>query len=164
MRFIAITNGGLRRPIVLIAALLAIGATGIAGAAGLPQIVHARQAHFKSLGRSLKSLRDQIRHSQPNWSIVATDAHRIEHLAAALPAWFPAGSGKGHGVKTRARAAIWANPRAFAQAARILLSRAQSLTQAAGARDRRALELRARALGQACGSCHRRFRARSSWW
>ncbi len=164
MRFIAISHGGLRRPIVLIAALLAIGAAGIAGAAGLPQIVHARQAHFKSLGRSLKSLRDQIRRSQPDWSIVATDADRIQHLAAALPTWFPAGSGKGHGVKTRARAAVWAHPRAFARAARIFLSRAQSLTQAAGGRDRRALELRARALGQACGSCHRRFRARHSWW
>lgn len=164
MRFIAIPNGGLHRPIVLLTALLAIGASGNAGAAGLPQIVHARQAHFKSLGRSLKSLRDQIRQSQPNWSIVATEANRIQHLAAALPTWFPAGSGKGHGVKTRARAAIWAHPRVFAQAARIFLSRAQGLTQAAGGRDRRALELRARSLGQACGSCHRRFRARHSWW
>lgn len=164
MRFIATPHGGFRRPMLLIAALLAIGATGVAGAAGLPQIVHARQARFKSLGRSLKSLRDQIRHSQPDWSIVAADADRIERLASALPTWFPAGSGKGHGVKTRARPAIWSHPRAFAQAARIFLSRARSLTQAAGSHDRRALGLRARALGQACGSCHRRFRARHSWW
>ena len=164
MHFIANTHGGLRRPLVLIAALLSMGATGSAGAAGLPQIVQARQAHFKSLGRSLKSVRDQIRHAQPNWSVVAADANQIERLASTLPTWFPAGSGKGHGVKTRARAAIWAKPRAFAQAARIFLSRAQSLTQAAGGRDRRSLELRARALGQACGSCHRRFRARHSWW
>jgi cytochrome c556 len=164
MRFIAITHGGLRRPIALIAALLAVGAPCIAGATGLPQIVHARQADFKSLGRSLKSLRDQIRHAQPNWSIIDTDVNRIQHLATALPTWFPAGSGKGHGVKTRARATIWTHPRAFAQAARIFLGRAQSLTQAAGGRDRRTIALRARALGQACGSCHRRFRARHSWW
>ena len=164
MRFIPNHQRVPHRPIVLIAALLATGATGCAGAAGLPQLVHARQAHFKSLGRSLKSLRDQIRRSQPDWSIVAADTDRIQHLAGALPTWFPAGSGKGHGVKTRARAAIWAHPRAFAQAARTFLSRAQGLTQAAGGRDRRALALRARALGQACGSCHRRFRARHSWW
>ncbi|MBW4052543.1 MAG: cytochrome c [Proteobacteria bacterium] len=164
MRFIVTPNGGLRRPMLLIAAMLAIAATGVAGAAGIPQIVHARQAHFKSLGRNLKALRDQIRQSHPNWGMAAADANRIERLAAALPTWFPAGSGKGHGVKTRARAAIWSNPRQFAQAARIFLNRAQNLTQAAGGRDRRALGLRARELGQACGSCHRRFRARRSWW
>jgi cytochrome c556 len=164
MRFIAFIHGAPRRPIVLIAALLAVGTAGIARADGLPQIVHARQAHFKSLGRSLKSLRDQIRRSQPDWNIVGTDADRIQRLATALPSWFPAGSGKRQGVKTRARAAIWAHPRAFAQAARIFLSRAQGLTQAAGGRDRRTLELRARALGRACGNCHRRFRARHSWW
>lgn len=150
---------------LLLGAVLALGTVGIAWAtAGLAPIVHARQSHFKALGRAAKSLRDQIGRSEPDWSVVASDASEIERLAAALPSWFPEGSGRGHGVKTRARAAIWAKPQEFGQAARRLLNRAQDLTRAAATRDPRALALRTRALGQACGSCHRRFRARSSWW
>jgi cytochrome c556 len=164
MRFIAIKNSSGRRPVLLLGALLAIGIVGSAGATGLPQIVHARQAHFKALGRATKALRDQIRRSHPDWSLVASEASRIERLASALPSWFPAGSGKGHGVRTRARAAIWAHPREFARAARTLLNRAQNLTRAAASHDARALASNSRTLGQACGGCHRRFRARSSWW
>ncbi len=164
MRFTAIRNGAGRRPMLLIGALLAIAMAGSAGAAGLPQIVHARQAHFKALGRAAKSLRDQIGRSHPDWSLVASEASRIQHLASALPSWFPAGSGKGHGVKTRAGAAIWARPHEFARAAQTLLNRAQNVTRAAASHDPRALALGSRALGQSCGGCHRRFRARSSWW
>lgn len=164
MSFTSIAIGGIRRRIILIGAALTMGAVGSAGAAGLPQIVHARQNHFRALGRLTKSLRDQIDRSRPNWRVVSSDTRRIERLASALPDWFPAGSGKGHGIKTRARAAIWANPREFARAARALLDRAHGLTQAAARHDLRALRLRIRGLGQACDSCHRRFRAHSSWW
>lgn len=149
---------------MLIGAALALGAVGNAGAAGMSQIVHARQNHFKALGRTSKSLRDQIWRSRPNWRAVAIDTRRLERLASALPSWFPAGSGKRHGIRTRARAAIWARPAAFAQAARRLLDRAQGLSRAAAGHDLHALRLGTRQLGHACDSCHRQFRARSSWW
>jgi cytochrome c556 len=149
---------------LIIGAVLAVGAAGTAGAAGLPQIIHARQNHFRALGRTFKSLRDQTWGSRPNWRIVASDADQIERLASALPNWFPPGSGQGHGVKTRASKAIWARPQAFARAAQRLLNQARGLQQASVRRDRRALVFRTRELGHACGSCHRQFRARSSWW
>ena len=157
-------GSGVRRRMLLISSVLIIGAACTAGATGLPQIIHARQNHFRMLGRIAKSLRDQVGRSYPNWRIVASDANQIERLASALPRWFPAGSGQGHGVKTRARAAIWANPKAFALAARTLLDRARNVGQAADRHDLRALRLRTRGLGQACDSCHRRFRAHGSWW
>lgn len=116
------------------------------------------------LGRTLKSLRDQFDRSSLNWVVIGNDAQALERLAAELPSWFPPGSGPGHGVKTRARAVIWKNPRAFAQAAHALLLQAQGLSQSAARHDRRALLLNARALGHACGSCHNRFRAHGSWW
>lgn len=164
MSNLATRNGRFRPRMLLISAALVIGAVGSAGAAGIPQIVHARQSHFKTLGRTAKSLRDQIWRSRPNWTVVANDVNQIERLAFALPSWFPAGSGKGHGVRTRASAAIWSQPQLFARATRTLLNRAKDLNRAATSRDLRALRLRTRTLGQACASCHRRFRARSSWW
>ncbi len=164
MNFIAIRNGATRRRVWLISAMMLISTAGSARAAGLQQIVRARQDHFKTLGRTVKSLRGQMRRSHPDWAVVTNDTHQIESLASALPNWFPAGSGKGHGVRTKARSAIWTNPRVFTQAAQTLLTRAQGLTQAADSRDLRALALRTRGLGQACGSCHRRFRAHRSWW
>ena len=157
-------GGRFARRLLLVGTALLMGAAGTASAAGIPQIIHARQAHLHKMGRLAKSLRDQIWRSRPNWGVVVRDANQIEQLAAALPNWFPAGSGQGHGIKTRASAAIWAKPQAFAQAAHRLLSSSQDLAAAAARHDRRALALRSRALGRACGSCHRAFRARRSWW
>ncbi len=159
----AITSGVGRRMLV-ISAVLVMGAAGSAGASGIAQIIHARQNHFRTLGRTAKSIRDQAGRSHPNWAVVEADADRVERLASALPSWFPAGSGQGHGVRTRARPAIWAEPRQFARFARRLLHRAQQLRQAAASHDVRALRLRARSLGRGCDSCHRRFRAHRSWW
>ena len=164
MSHVATRTSSFRPLMLLISAALVISAVGSAGAAGIPQIVHARQGHFKTLGRTAKSLRDQIWRSHPVWTVVANDANRIERLASALPSWFPAGSGKGHGVRTRASATIWSQPQLFARAAQRLLNRAKDLNRAATSRNLRALRLRTRALGQACASCHRRFRAHSSWW
>ena len=163
-------SGGRRRRTWLIGAALLFGAAASASAIGDPspaqiaQIIHARHDHFHALGKSVKSLREQIGRANPDWNLVATDASRIERLVAALPTWFPPGSGPGHGIKTKARARIWAQPQAFAAAAKNLSTRAQDLAQAVGSHDPGTLRLRARALGQACGSCHHRFRAHSSWW
>lgn len=164
MRITSILHGDVFARAAMLCALLMAGIPNNAGATDLPQIVHARQEHFRSLGRTSKWLRDQIERSQPDWNRAEYDARRIQKLATALPRWFPAGSGRGHGVKTRARRAIWAHPRQFAQAAQLLFDRAQNLSRAAASHDRRELMVRARALGQACASCHRRFRTRHSWW
>ncbi len=163
-------NDAGRRRTWLIGAALLIGIATSAGAADHPnpaevaQLVHARQDHFHALGKATKSLREQIGRANPDWALVASDANQIERLAAALPTWFPAGSGRGHGIKTKARAKIWAQPQAFASAAKTLSTRAQDLAQIVASHDPRALRLSARALGQACGSCHHQFRAHSSWW
>ena len=147
-----------------ISAVLLIGVAGSARATGIAQIIHARQRHFHELGKTAHSLRDQIGRSHPNWLVVTADANRIDRLASALPSWFPAGSGKGHGVDTRARTAIWIHPQEFARFARLILRRARNLRQAVGSRDLGAARLRARKLGQSCDSCHRRFRGSSSLW
>jgi cytochrome c556 len=152
------------RRIWVIGAALFICAAGSACAAGVAQIIHARQRHFHQLARTAHSLRDQIDRSEPNWAVITADANRIDHLASALPSWFPDGSGRGHGVDTRARTVLWTHPREFARFARRLLRRAQNLRQAADSHDLQAVRLGAKRLGQGCDSCHRRFRRSSNWW
>jgi len=154
--------GGSLRTGVIGAALI-IGAAGAAGATGVAPIIHARQRHFHELSRTAHAFREQIGRSHPNWAALTAEASRIDRLASALPSWFPAGSGKGHGVDTRARALIWTHPRQFARFARAFLRRAQNLKESVRSRDLRAVRLRARRLGQSCGSCHRRFRGSGSW-
>ncbi len=152
------------RHMATISAVLLIGIAGNARATGIAQIIHARQRHFHELARTAHSLQDQIGRSHPDWLVVTADANRIGHLASALPSWFPAGSGKGHGVNTRARKTIWLHPHEFARFARRILRRAQNLKEAVASRALGAARLRARKLGQSCDSCHRRFRGSSSLW
>lgn len=101
----AITSGVGRRMLV-ISAVPVMGAAGSAGASGIAQIIHARQNHFRTLGRTAKSIRDQAGRSHPNWAVVEADADRVERLASALPSWFPQAaarameSGRGRGRRS----------------------------------------------------------------
>ena len=147
----------------LFSSTLALCAIGSANA-GVSQIVHARQSHFHALGKANKALLDEIGRSHPNWRLVATEANEIESLAVALPSWFPAGSGRNPGIKTRARVEIWTNPQAFAHAVQRLLDRSKDVMGAAASENLRRIRLDARGLGEACASCHREFRAHSNWW
>jgi cytochrome c556 len=147
----------------LLSSTLALCVLGSANAR-VPQIAHARRNQFHALGKANKALRDEIGRSHPNWRLVATEANQIESLAVELPSWFPAGSGKSPGNKTRARVEVWTSPQAFAQAAQRLLERSKDVTRAAANEDLRRIRLDARGLGEACASCHRGFRAHSSWW
>ncbi len=154
----------LRALLAWISVALLIGFAGGANAAGIAQIVHARKAHFKTLGRTYKLLRDQIDRSHPHWRMVQVDARQIAVLSNSLSTWFPAGSGKGHGVGTRASREIWVKPAAFAQATQRMRISAQNLTRDAADHNLHALALDTRRLGQSCASCHRSFRSRSNFW
>lgn len=155
------------RPPAILLPLIAFCLLCVAARADTPlaaQAIRSRHAHFKELGRAMKSLTDQLRRSQPDWAVVLDRANAVAALSGALPRWFPAGSGPAHGVKTRARASIWSEPAQFARASQTLSSRAQDLLQAVASRDRASARARAAAVGHACGSCHRQFRAHFSWW
>lgn len=154
----------LRNQFVWITAALLMSLAGGANATGIAQIVHARKEHFKTLGRTDKFLRDEMHRSPPDWHWIQVYAKQIAVLSNDLPTWFPAGSGKGHGVATRASQEIWAKPAAFAQAAQRMKVSADDLTRDAAKHDLHALAFDARKLGQSCGSCHRAFRTRSNWW
>lgn len=151
-------------PIVYITAALLIGLAGSAHAADTVQVVHARKLHFKALGRADHFLRDQLHRSSQNWHWIGVYAKQIAVLSKDLPTWFPAGSGQGHGVDTRASRAIWKKPAAFARAAHRMTIVADRITVDAAKHNVNALAFDDRALGHSCDSCHRAFRTRRHWW
>ena len=123
------------------------------------QLVDARALHFKDLGGSFKSVRDQLRADRPNLTLVELSVKEVAYAAAELPRWFPVGTGPETGLEMRAFAEIWTDADGFAAAAERFRAAAAQLQSAAEASDLDALKARARLVGQACGGCHDTYRA-----
>lgn len=159
---------------ILIAALAALGlAPGAAQAAARAadptppapavtpagQVLMARQAHFREQNAAVKALNDELKKDPPDKAAIAADATRIKSSAAALPTWFPKGSGPETGLKTAAKAEIWTDAEGFAAAATQLQTAAAKLGEVAMTGDLEAINAQDRAVGAACGACHTKYRA-----
>ncbi len=145
--------------VMVLAAALSLAVAASAGVIDARQTVKARKEHLKALGKSMKSLRDEAGSWHPNWASIENDAAAVAKGAAALPTWFPAGSGRGDGVKTKALAAIWLKPADFQNASRAFATQADNLVDAAKTQNVALVRRQAKAVGRTCGGCHRRFRA-----
>lgn len=145
--------------IVVLAVALAFAAAAFAGAIDARQVVKDRRDHLKSLGKSMKSLRDEVGGWHANWTTIEIDAAAVAKGATDLPTWFPAGSGRAGGVKTKALNAIWSKPAQFQAASRAFLVQADKLVDAAKSKDAGLVRSQAKAVGRTCGGCHRHFRA-----
>ncbi|HEX3363952.1 cytochrome c [Phenylobacterium sp.] len=159
-----------RRP--LIAALAALGlAAGAALAAEPPapgapstpagQALMARQAHFRDQAAGFKAINDELKKDAPDKAVILANATKIKGTAAALPTWFPKGSGPETGLKTAAKADIWTDAEGFDKAATQLQTETVKLEQAAMGGDLDAIKAQDRAVGAACGACHSKYRAAS---
>ena len=73
--------------------------------------------------------------------------------------WFPHGTGAEAGVRTRAKAEIWSDPRGFRVAGANLLVAARGLDAAARRGDAAAVRTGVADLRRACGACHDSFRS-----
>ncbi len=145
--------------VMFIAGALSLAVAASAGVIDAGQIVKARKEHLKALGKSMKSLRDEAGSWHPNWASIEDNAAAVAKGAAALPTWFPAGSGRGVGVKTKALAAIWLKPADFQNASRAFATQADKLVEVAKTQDAASVRGQAKAVGRTCGGCHRHFRA-----
>jgi cytochrome c556 len=133
----------------------------VAGAAiDAAQVIQARQTNLKLLGKTAKALGGQLGGGAPDRAAVADEAKTIARLAAALPSWFPAGSGPETGLKTAAKAEIWTQPADFKKASDALTAQSAKLAQLAGAGDMAATGAQAKLVSQACGDCHHQFKVK----
>ncbi len=145
--------------VLVLAAALSLAVAASAGVIDARQVIKARKEHLKALGKSMKSLRDEADGWHPNWPSIENDAAAIANGATDLPTWFPAGSDRATGVKTKALAAIWLKPADFQNASRAFAVQANKLVEVLKTQDAGSVRRQAKAVGRTCGGCHRHFRA-----
>ncbi|HEX4713008.1 cytochrome c [Phenylobacterium sp.] len=118
----------------------------------------ARQAHFKEQGAAFKAIGDELRKDSPDKAVIAANATKVKGTAAALPTWFPKGSGPETGLKTAAKPDVWSDAAGFEAAAMKLQVETTKLADVAAGGDLDAIKAQFRATGGACKNCHDKFR------
>jgi cytochrome c556 len=143
-----------------VAGILLATTAGLAIAAGesAQAVIKARQAHLKDVGAAFKTVRDEVRKSEPGMAQIKEAAAVIAKGAAEIDTWFPAGSGPDSKFETDAKAEIWADPKGFETAAKALKAEAPKLQQLANANDLAGVKSQVGKLGGACKGCHDKFR------
>jgi cytochrome c556 len=149
---------------------LGIGAAAVAGgalahehmgpmpAAPMAKAAYMRHQNFKQQGAAFKAILDELKKDSPDKAAIATNASKLKGLAAALPTWFPKGSGSESGFKTDAKGEVWSDPAGFAAAANRLQVETSKLQVAASAGDVAAIKAQAKVTGGACKNCHDKYR------
>lgn len=147
-----------------IKARIAIVAIGIATIGIAPLIaagadpVKARVDSYRELGAAFKNVNDELRKPTPQPYIIQLSAKQIRSTAQAQYGLFPIGSGPRAGVKTAAKAEIWAEPTKFKAAQDAFNVQAQAFAKIAQSGDVAKIKLQVKALGQTCAACHKAYR------
>ncbi len=153
-------RGRVARSMILAAAALASVVAAGAAAADAVGVIQARQTHYKEIGKAAKAIFEQLKSPAPSLPVIQASAKQIDALAPDVPSWFPAGSGPAPGVKTKAKAEIWAKPDEFKHDATAFAEAAHKLDLAAAGGDLAAIRAGTQSLGQTCKTCHEAFRER----
>jgi len=143
---------------VSIALVLALTAGGAIAATSVEKAIALRQAGYKDIGKSFKAVSEELKKDAPDTKLIAAEARMIHGHSLSIPKWFPKGSGPESGIKTKAKADIWAEPAKFADATKALQIESKKLRTVAGKGDVEAIKLQFKATGGACGGCHTPFR------
>ena len=120
--------------------------------------VRVRVAGLREMGAAFKAIKDGLATSAPQTILIQMSARQIVNASHDQYRWFPAGSGPQPGLKTAAKADIWANPAKFKQAQDALAAQALTFQAAANSGDAAAIRAQFIKLGQTCKSCHEQFR------
>jgi cytochrome c556 len=140
--------------------VLLAGTTGIAAATAPADIIAARQAHYKDLGKAFKAINDQLKLPAPDLAIIKANGPTVTQLGQLQfhETWFVAGTQAGQGLATAANAAIWNDPADF-DAKRADLARATAgYADIAAQGDLEAIKAATAAVGKTCKACHDTYR------
>jgi cytochrome c556 len=145
-------------------AAAAIGATALLGsiamAASVGDVIAARQASFKEVGKANKAINEELKKPEATIAVVRANAALLLRAGDRAFKGFPRGSGPDAGVKTTALPAIWERQADFRAGADKMIAAAKALNGAAVRGDIAQVRTASAALGQTCKSCHTSFRAR----
>jgi cytochrome c556 len=139
-------------------AAAAAPANGSAPAANAAESIRTRQTHYKNIGKAMKGISDELKKDAPAVATIQTHAATINGLAPQVQGWFPDGSGSEAGLKTEAKAEIWAKPEEFKASAAKFVTAAAAFHQTAQAGDLAAIRTGVKNLGGSCKGCHDQFR------
>lgn len=145
------------------AAVLLVGVALVSGAtvaiAQQADIIKARQEKMKGIGAEFKIINDTLKTDAPDVKAIGAAAKKIADSGKDVGMWFPKGTGEEAGVKTRAKADIWAKPADFKAAADKFVAASGKFATVAAAGNLDAIKAGAKELGESCGGCHMPFRA-----
>ncbi len=144
------------------AALIALATIAAAPPANPADQITTRVAGLRELGAAMKAVRDSIAPPEVQTILVQQAARQIVNAAGQMPGWFPAGSGPAPGLKTAAKAEIWAQPEKFAAARDTFVAEAAKFQMIAKTGDAAAIRAEVPKLGATCGGCHDTFREKAS--
>ena len=131
---------------------------GVLAHGGAEGVVKERMDLMKSLGASMKTLKDQVMGSgEADRTAVAREAAAIATHAEGITSKFPKGSLEG---PSEAKPEIWTRWADFEAAAEDLATAARQLEMTAEAGDGPALKASFGAVAKSCGSCHQEFRVK----
>ncbi len=155
------------RRVGLVAALGFGVATAVCGAAlaqpsPAAKAAQERHANFQKLGAAFKALNDELRKSKPDLAKVQAQTKTMAALSAALPTWFPRGSGMEARPQSEAKANIWTDAAGFSAKASAAQAEVAKLNQAAMAGDMDAVKAQVRPTGGSCKACHDVYRQAKS--
>jgi cytochrome c556 len=123
------------------------------------EVIRARQANYKQMGAAMKGINDQLHGGAPSLPVIRRGSRLIAASALQLLRWFPPGTGREAGVRTRARPEIWSDGVGFRRAGAGLLIAARTLDAAAQRGDLDAIRAAVPQVAHACGACHDDYRA-----
>ncbi|MDP9102560.1 MAG: cytochrome c [Pseudomonadota bacterium] len=142
-----------------LAAALLLGASG-ASAQDPAAVAKARHDHFKEIGKAFKGVLDEFKKPTQDMAVIQANAKTIDMLAAQVPTWFPAGTGRDVVPKSEALPAVWQKPDEFKKDAANFATAAHAFNTAAQSGNAEAVRSGIPALGGACKACHEVFRAK----
>lgn len=134
------------------------GTAALAATAG--EVIAARQAHYKDLGKSFKAINDQLKAATPDLAVIKAEAAVVTRLGQQQNKenWFPAGTQSGQGLQTAAKAVIWQNFADFGTK-RTAFAKASSAYAAIAAKgDIEAIKAATANVGGTCKGCHETYR------
>ena len=122
--------------------------------------IQARQTHYKEIGKSTKGINDELKSAAPSVASIQRYARTIATYGPQITTWFPHGTGSEAGVKTAAKAEIWAKPQEFAKDANDFKLESAAFYATAQKGDLGAIKAEFPKLGATCKACHDEFRVR----
>jgi cytochrome c556 len=147
----------------MVAAGLAVAVLG-AGISTGPAFADAlkdRKAGMKTLSKSNKVIKAYTK-GKADLAAAVSAAKKMTAVAKSMPDLFPAGTGMGHGKKTRAKGAIWSDWKKFKAANDAMVVATTNFANWAQLGSASTMKDASKAIGKSCGGCHKPFRGPKS--